>query len=249
MKLSKNIKLIFTVCMFCVSNLYASAFDINSVFGKIGDAVDSEVIGNMIQGVFTTSKIEITDIAGEWTSAGSAVNFKSENFLNKAGGVAGAAMIEKKIDPYFSKFGLTGSVMTIQEDGQFELKIKKITLKGVITKQNDGNFNFAFQSIGNKKIGDLTAYITKSPNSMNVMFDASKLQTLINTIASFTGNNLAKTASDLINSYDGICIGFKMNKTGNVKISSKNQTIISTQQQNTTKSSKATDFLKGILTK
>ena len=41
----------------------------------------------------------------------------------------------------------------IKNDGTFTLKVKKITLQGIITKVDDGVFDFAFQAFGKKRIG------------------------------------------------------------------------------------------------
>ncbi|MDE6804336.1 MAG: DUF4923 family protein, partial [Muribaculaceae bacterium] len=55
---------------------------------------------------------------------------------------------------------------------------------------------------------------------LELMFDASKLKTLISAIANFSGMSLAKTAAGILDSYDGACIGFKMNQTGSSTSSS-----------------------------
>nr|MDE6669385.1 DUF4923 family protein [Muribaculaceae bacterium] len=54
----------------------------------------------------------------------------------------------------------------------------------------------------------------KSGNSLDLMFDASKLKSIISAVANFSGMSLAKTAAGILDSYDGACIGFKMNKVG-----------------------------------
>jgi len=233
-----NVKYIAAGALCLTLSLNAQAFDLKEMLGKLGG---SDVITNMIDGVFTTSNIEVKDLAGQWTSSGSAVSFKSENLLKKAGGIAAAAKIESELDPYFKQFGLTGTVFIIQENGQFEMKVKKMTLKGDITKDKDGNFTFAFKALGKKNIGNITAYISKSLSSMNIMFDAGKLQSLMNTLASFTNNKLAKSVSTVLNSYDGLCVGFKLNKTGNVQSS--------VQQYKPVDSAQAAAFLKGLLVK
>ena len=43
----------------------------------------------MLEGIFTKTNLEIADLVGEYESAGPAVSFKSDNFLQKAGGIAG----------------------------------------------------------------------------------------------------------------------------------------------------------------
>ncbi len=221
----------------------ASAFDIKDLLG--GNT--GETIGNLIEGVFTKSDLEVKDLAGTWEATGSAVTFKSENFLQKAGGMAGAAAIESQLNPYFEKYGLTGAVMEIAEDGTFSLKVKKLTLSGTIEK-GDGVFEFNFKAFGAMKIGKLTAYVEKSPSALNVMFDASKLKNLISTIANLTGMKMAKAASSILDSYDGACVGFKMKSIGAAP-ASEAQTQGTETQTEESDSNKGADLLRSILTK
>lgn len=176
----------------------------------------ASTLGNLIEGVFSTSKLDIEDLAGEWTSNGSAVQFKSENLLNKAGGLAAAAAIETKLDPYYDKVGLNGAVMTIQTDGSFTMTVKRINLKGEITKLDNGNFNFQFKVLG-MNIGNIETYISKTSNQMDVMFDADKLVKIVEAVSTLSGSKTVKAVTDILKSYDGICVGFKMTKTGSVE--------------------------------
>ncbi len=189
----------------------ANAFDLKDLLG--GNT--GETLGNIIEGVFTKTDLEVKDLAGTWQSTGSAVTFKSDNFLQKAGGIAGAAAIETKLDPYFERYGLIGSEMAISPEGEMTLKIKRMTLKGTITQgEEKGTFNFEFKAFGAMKLTSLTAYVEKSPQSLNVMFDATKLKQFISVVANISGMTLAKTVSSVLDSYEGACIGFKMKNIG-----------------------------------
>lgn len=203
---------------------------------KIGDT-----LGNIVEGVLTKSDIQISDMAGQWTAEGSAVTFKGDNFLEKAGGVAAAATIESQLNPYFKKYGLTGGIVTIQEDGTFSMKFKNVTLNGTITKNDDQTFYFNFKAFGKMNLGKIKTYVEKGPKSLNIMFDATKLKQLISTVAGFTGNTLASTAGKILDSYEGMCVGFKLNKTGNVSKSSSTTNSTSKDSTTTTKSKKSDD--------
>lgn len=186
----------------------AHAFDLKSILGGKGGDVISGVVG----GIFTQSDISVSQMEGTWTSTGPAVAFQSDNFLKKAGGNAAASTIESTLDPYFKQYGLTGSTLTIDKDGNFTLKVKGISLKGKVSKRSDGNFDFAFTPFGDFKIGSIKAYVEKPIDGLDVMFDASKLKSLLSTVASITGNSLATTAGNLLGSYDGLCVGFHYSK-------------------------------------
>ena len=170
-------------------------------------------LGNIIEGVFTSSNIDIADLEGEWTITGPAVSFKSDDFLKNAGGLAAASMIETKIEPYYTKYGLTGAKLVIDTEGNYSLQIKnKYNISGTITRSEgaaQGTFDFNFGLLG-KKVTSLTTYVQKTPKTMDIMFDASKFKTIISAIANISGMRLAKTASSLLNQYEGLCIGFKL---------------------------------------
>ncbi len=186
----------------------ASAIDIKDLLGGAGGAVE-----NIVEGIFTRSDISVKDMKGEWVASGSAVAFQDENFLKKAGGVAAAGAIENKLDPYYKKYGLTGSTITIEEDGTFSMKVGKITLKGTIVKGDDkGLFYFQFQAFGKITLGKMKTYVEKGPSSLNIMFDATTLKKIIGVVTSFTGSKMVSTVGGIIDSYDGLCVGFKYDK-------------------------------------
>lgn len=233
--------LVAAVIVASISGLEAKAFDLGSLLGNAGDAVTG-----VVEGLLTQSDISVEQMAGTWTAMGSAVAFQSDNALKKAGGAAVAGTIESKLDPYYQKYGLTGSTLTVQSDGNFTLKVKGISLKGKITKREDGNFNFAFTPFGSFKIGSITAYVEKPLNGLNVMFDASKLMSLISSIAKLTGNSLANTAADLLGSYDGLLVGFEYKGSG---ASPTTNSTTSPSSNDSTGSNKLTDTLKGLFGK
>lgn len=179
--------------------------------------IQGSAIGKMIEGVFNKSDLTVADLAGGWTVKGSAVSFKSSNLLKKAGGVAASAAVETKLDPYYQKFGLTGAVFTIQSDGSFTMKAKMYTLNGVISEGSEkGIFNMQFKAAG-IPIGSMTTYIEKTSQSMDIMFDATKMRTLLTFAAKLSGSKMVSAASKILDSYDGMCIGFGTKKTADVQ--------------------------------
>ena len=197
----------------------ASAFSVYSQ--NIGDILNGlggnsnvgNVLGSVIEGVFTKSNLSLADLVGNYQAQGPAVTFKSENLLQKAGGIAGAATIESKLNPYYEQYGLNGMTLSVDQDANFTMKIKSLSLKGTITKNDsDGTFDFNFNVMG-MKLGKFTAYIEKSGSTLKLMFDATKLKSFISSVANLTGNSMAKTVGSLLDSYDGACIGWRMVST------------------------------------
>lgn len=209
----KKLKLTLISALFSLGSLSVGAQSLGDILGGLGGNT-GDILGNVIEGVFSSSNITVADIAGSYVSNGPAVTFKSENFLQKAGGIAGAAALESKLKPYYEQYGLTGLTLEIDKDANFSMKVKGIPLSGTITKnEGDGTFLFNLKAVG-MNVGGFTAYIEKNINGLKVMFDADKLLKIISTVAKFTGNSIAGTLGSLLESYDGACIGFSMSKTG-----------------------------------
>ncbi|MDE5876103.1 MAG: DUF4923 family protein [Muribaculaceae bacterium] len=201
----------FAAACFTVT-IPASAQSLSDILGG-GDT--GSTVTNMLSGIFSNTNFTIADIAGDYQASGPAISFKSDNLLQKAGGIAGAAAIESKLSPYYEQYGLNSMTLQIAENGDFTMTVKKLKLTGTITEGGDkGNFEFNFKAFGKVKLGKINAYIEKSGNSLDLMFDASKLKSIVSAVANFSGMSLAKTAAGILDSYDGACIGFKMNKVG-----------------------------------
>ena len=226
--MNKSVMKFLSACVIASSTFAsASAFDIKDLLNQAGQALENGNVTDIIEGVLSTSNLEVKDLAGVWTSTGSAVAFQSEDLLSQAGGVAMASTLESKINPYFTKYGIVGSVITIQTDGSFSMTLKKTTLKGKIVKGENNKFILSFEAFGKNNLGNVNLYIQKTSTSMDLMFDASKLKTILSSIASLSKKGLGNSLNTFLNSYNGICIGFKMSKTGKVEGESESSTSIS----------------------
>lgn len=206
----------------------ANAQGLSDLLGTLGNAAGSSsqngknnggsnTLSNLLEGVFSSSDITVRDMAGVWTSNGPAVSFQSENFLKKAGGKAAAAVVENKLAPYYNTLGLNGSVLTVETDGTFSLKTKMLTLQGDITpiEGKKGVFNFNFSVMGMKLIA-VTTFVEKTSNTMNIMFDASKLINLLSAVSKVVNIKTLSTITGILNGYDGLCVGLRTEKTGTV---------------------------------
>lgn len=207
-----KITLLVTVMTILSANMANAQGLGNLLGGNLG-----QTVGNLLEGVFSSSNITIADMQGEWTSDGPAVCFQGEGFLKKAGGAAAAATIESKLQSYYTKYGLTGAVLTVDEAGNFTLNCKSIKLKGTITQKADatpGVFEFDFNILG-KKVAGVTTYVQKTSQTMDVMFDVTKLKKLISAVASAVKIDALTTITSLLDQYEGLCVGFHMTGTGN----------------------------------
>ena len=92
------------------------------------------------------------------------------------------------------------------------MKLKRGSLKGTVSKDEQGNLEFNFSAFGKIKLGKVSAFATKSGNTLNLTFDVSKLISIVKSVSSVSGISSLNTISSLLSSYDGIYAGFKLNR-------------------------------------
>lgn len=170
-------------------------------------------LGQTVSSLTSSDSFELSSLNGTWNYSAPSVAFKSDDALKKIGGATVATQIENKISPYYEKAGLNNIVLTFDKESNFVLKYKSISLSGTVTRE-DGMvvFNFKSQNLG-INLGKISAICTLGSNQLSVCFDAEKFVSILNTASSLTGNSTVSTISSLINSYDGIYVGFKLTKS------------------------------------
>lgn len=206
----KFIKFTLVVVAFMLSVNTANAFDWESLKKAVSNVIGDDA-GSVVDNILKTDDLEVEDLEGTWKSSGPAVSFKSENVLEKAGGVAAATTIENKLAPYYKKAGLENVVFTFTKEGTVTVTLKNgRTISGTVVKgEVEGTMVFTFGKLN--LLGNLTAYVSKG-TSLNIMFDADKLVKLVTAIANYSKNTTLTSVSTLLNSYDGVYAGFKFDK-------------------------------------
>ncbi len=170
-----------------------------------------DLIGGLINKATASSKFTIDDLKGTWTYDSPAVSFESDNVLKSIGGAGAAAAVEEKLKPYYQKLGFTKTTLTVDEEHNFSLKLGLLILKGKVEKDESGeNLVFSFNAIGSKSLGKVNAKATKSGDTLNLTFDATRLIQILTKISSKLNIKSLNTLSSILNSYEGIYIGFKM---------------------------------------
>lgn len=182
----------------------------NSDDGSSNSDLENALSG-LIGGLLSDDELTAKDFTGTWVYTSPAVCFQSENFLQKAGGSAAAATLEGKIAPYFTRFGLNKLVLTVDEDLNFTMESGKLKATGTITIEgSDVYFNFA--ALGKISLGKIKTYVVKSGSNLSIMFDISKLMNIVKSISSALNNSTLNAVTGLLDSYDGICAGFKLQR-------------------------------------
>jgi len=213
-----------TLCIAAIislSSVTVQAQSIKDILGGLAGSSDSTgtsssnplgALGSVLGNVLANDKFTVDDIVGSWNYSSPAVSFQSDNALKKIGGAGAATAVEKKLAPYYKTIGLTNTTLTVDADHNFTMKLGVAQLKGTIEKAEDGGLVFAFNAFGKINLGKVSAHATKAGSTLNLTFDATKLIQILTKVAGVLNNTTLKAVTDLVNSYDGIYIGFKLNK-------------------------------------
>ncbi|MCM1110411.1 MAG: DUF4923 family protein [Clostridium sp.] len=206
------------IAAFLLSTASLHAWDLKDLKNVLGGSGSSDSpIGNIISGLLQKESLTVEDLCGTWSYSAPAVTFKSENLLQKAGGAAASSAIVCKLEPYYKTTGLDQVVMTVNPDSTFTMTVRSIILKGTVEtlaeEGSEANFTFNFTALGKIKLGKMNAYVTQSGNSTNVMFDVTKLIEIAEKVSSVAKSSTITTAVNLLKSYDGVCVGFELEKT------------------------------------
>ena len=166
-------------------------------------------LGNAIKSVIGLDKVKAQQLIGDWKYKGPGCAFTSENLLAKAGGEIAAVQIEEKVQPYYQQAGLSAenTFISFKEDGTFSSRIAGTPFSGQYT------FDEETQKITLKSLFlSVNCYAKKEVGGISILFEGKKLLTLLQTMSAFSGNKDLQTISDLSKKYDGVRIGFDMNK-------------------------------------
>lgn len=218
-------KKIFVVLLMLAGLSYgASAQSLSDIFSRLGgqkaDSTSASAssqggglagaIGSVVGSLTSTDKFAVEELVGSWSYSSPAVGFGSDNALKKIGGAAASAALEQKLEPYYAKAGLNSMTLTVDESLNFTMTLKKLSLKGAISKDEDNNLVFSFNAMGKVKLGSVKAMATKSGKTLSVVFDATKLMKLLDAVSSVAKLQSLSALNSLLKQYDGLYLGFKM---------------------------------------
>lgn len=225
----KIVRILLTAVALISATQYASA-EPQDFLGKIAGAItgnsssnsgnDSNssdnnggivgAISGFVNNLISNNNFTVDDLVGTWNYTGPAVSFESDNALNKIGGAAAATAVEDKLAPYYKKLGFTGTSLVVDAEHNFTLKMGVIKLQGTIEINDDKQLEFHLNAFGKVQLGTLKANAAKSGKELKITFEATKLIQVLTKVASALNMSTLNTLSSLLNSYDGIYIGFKL---------------------------------------
>lgn len=166
--------------------------------------------GNIEKAVNAVTGKNTASMTGTWTFTGSALTFESDNLLQKAGGSLAATGVEKKLDGFLGKVGIEPGEMsfTFNTDSTFQTQIKGKTLKGTYRYDADTKkVNLQFS-----KLLRLNTTVNCTSEQMELLFPSDRLLDLITFLTSKSNNATLQSINSLAESYDGMMLGFTLQK-------------------------------------
>lgn len=172
------------------------------------------VLGSLLGGLIGNA-VPVTEksIVGTWVYKSPEVRFESENLLSQAGGEVAAATIEGKLTDIYSKIGIKAgeSGFIFNEDKTCTIALGATAINGTYTldvKSHEINIK---SSTGLIKLKG-KAYF--GLNSLSIIFDADKLLSVAQGIASVTGKGggTLGAVSGMLGSYKGLMLGMELQK-------------------------------------
>lgn len=183
---------------------------------SLGDLLNSSTVDKVV-GALTNKDASLTvaDLAGTWRYSAPGCKFESDDLLKSAGGEVVASSLKSKLATYYEKAGITSSRVSFSfADSTMVMTYGSAKLNGYVVKDEpSGKFVVTFTLIGGHiPVMVMDADITKSGNTMEILFDVEKLINVMVTIASKTQSSTLQSIGNLLSSYDGVLMGFELTK-------------------------------------
>ena len=119
--------------------------------------------------------------------------------------------MEEKLNTTLAQLGITGNeiTFTFNADNTYEANIKGTPLQGTYSLDLE-NKKITLTYLNG--IGTITPQIALSGNTLSLLYDADKLLKFLTKVSALTNNATLTSLSTLLESYDGMLIGWEMQK-------------------------------------
>lgn len=215
--------IIFSGVASAQNNLNSNGSGLAGILGKVAGAINgsgsagSDTTSNTINDILTTitgiinnNTLTEDKIPGNWTYSGSAVSFKSENALSNVASTFAEGAVEKKLDSYLAKIGIS--------EGKFGFVFNSDKTVSLIygNRTYNGTWNYdadkAQIQIKIAKLINVKGYITVSNGTMKLLFNSNTMLKIIKALSAKSSNSNVKAIGTLLKSYNEMYTGFKLKK-------------------------------------
>ena len=183
---------------------------LGNVLGSvIGAATNTGTLTNILYNVIGGTKLTQEEVIGTWKYNSPGCAFTSEKLLAKAGGEIIATEVKEKLLPTYNSLGVSSSntYFTFKEDNTFSAKVDGKSISGTY------DYDAKSGSIALKTLlFNMNGYLARSANGMSLTFESKKLISVMQVLGSISGNSTLSAVSEIAGNYDGIRLGFDMNR-------------------------------------
>lgn len=187
-----------------------TATSTGSILGDILTGIGSgSTIGNVITSVIGAQKVTQQNLIGTWRYSSPGCAFMSDQLLAKAGGEVAAAQIKQKLLPYYQQIGISSqnTYVTFNQDGTYAASFDGKAMQGKWTF-DESTCKVTMQGL----LLSLNCYAKRNVDGIGLLFEASKLLTMLQTLAALSGNQNLQAIGEISKNYDGVRIGFDFGK-------------------------------------
>lgn len=183
-----------------------SAQDWKSVLGGVVNKVEE-----------TVSKVnESVSMVGTWKYTAPDCKFESDDLLSKAGGEVAAKKVEEQMSNYLSKLGFNeNTVYVFNADSTYTSTVAGRTVNGTYSYNKDTKEVTLKTKIGLKMTAQISTSVLNG-GKMSLLFKADKLmslaQAVTGAVARKSSNATVSTLNTVLSQYDGLLLGFEMQK-------------------------------------
>ena len=163
-------------------------------------------LGNILSSVLGgSSKPTQQQIIGSWTYFQPGCAFTSDQLLAQAGGEVVASQIKSKLASTYQSIGVksNNTSVTFNQDGTFSAKFAGTGMSGNYTF-DESTSKITMQGM----LLTINCYAKRNSNGIALLFESSKLLTLLQTVSALSGNTTVQTVGEISKSYDGLRLGF-----------------------------------------
>ncbi len=177
---------------------------------SIKDILNFDAAQKVLNAVKQINALKFEDFWGTWQYQKPACQFKSDELLQKAGGIALAESLEKKLEAAYTKAGIVPGKFsyTFNSDSTFTTQMGKKKLKGTYSfDAASGILTMKYYSLFSSEI-----QVAKSGNTISLLFDADRLLKLVTLLSNYSKNTALNAMGKVASQYDGMLLGFDMDK-------------------------------------
>lgn len=204
-----------------MTSFSAGAQNLGSLLGQVANAATgnskaSGLINSLTEVVYAyTGNTNAVSLPGSWTYEGSAISLGGDNALSNIAGTAATGTVEKKVDEYLAKIGISKGALTFNfaEDLTFTCTIKNIPVSGTWRVLDDGK-RLQLQFGKNLKFLSMTGDLKATATGCEMLFEGKKFLSFVKTILSYVGkqSGAAGTVANFAENYNDMQIGFALSK-------------------------------------